>query len=163
MWVSQGNIFSSLYFPFLFFFQYNVIEHAHVQLTFTNNNLQQNDNYNLKLKKSIFLGFFTQLHKLHSLRRSFLHFILFPKSIYDLFHTSLTLISFTGKYEPTIDLLLTDRSGRHLFPSKPNWHFPLSGSHKTFHFSYMNFLSLEISVHKSLFNFQGKTNSGWHE
>ena len=58
-----------------FFFQYNVIEHAHVQLTFTNNNLQQNDNYNLKLKKkSIFLGFFTQLHKLHSLRRSCLHF-----------------------------------------------------------------------------------------
>ena len=24
----------------------------------------------------------------------------------------------------------------------PNWHFPLSGSHKTFHFSYMKFLCL---------------------
>ena len=34
-----------------FFFQYNFIEHAHVQLTFTKDNLQQNENYNLKLKK----------------------------------------------------------------------------------------------------------------
>ena len=30
-----------------------------------------------------------------------------PQFIYDLFHTSLTLISFTGTYEPTIDLLPT--------------------------------------------------------
>ena len=33
-------------------------------------------------------------------------FISFPQFIYDLFHISLTLISFTGTYEPTIDLLL---------------------------------------------------------
>ena len=32
-------------------------------------------------------------------------FISFPQLIYDLFHISLTLISFTGTYEPTIDLL----------------------------------------------------------
>ena len=74
MWVSQGNIFSRSISP-SFFFQYNFIEHTHVQLTFTKNNLQQNDNYNLQLtKKYFFLGFFTQLHKLRSLRRSFLHF-----------------------------------------------------------------------------------------
>ena len=35
----------------LFFFQYNFIEHTHVQLTFTKDNLQQNENYNLKLTK----------------------------------------------------------------------------------------------------------------
>ena len=34
-------------------------------------------------------------------------FISFPQFIYDLFHISLTLISFTGTYEPTIDLLPT--------------------------------------------------------
>ena len=34
-----------------FFFQYNFIEHTHVQLTFTKDNLQQNENYNLKLTK----------------------------------------------------------------------------------------------------------------
>ena len=33
----------------------------------------------------------------------FFIFILFPRFIYDLFHISLTLISFTGTYEPTID------------------------------------------------------------
>ena len=42
-----------------------------------------------------------------SLRRSYLHFISFPQFIYDSFHISLTLISFTGTYEPTIDLLPT--------------------------------------------------------
>ena len=38
------------------------------------------------------------------------HFVIFrsfPQFIYDLFHISLTLISFTGTYEPTIDLLPT--------------------------------------------------------
>ena len=34
-----------------FFFQYNFIEHTHVQLTLTKDNLQQNENYNLKLTK----------------------------------------------------------------------------------------------------------------
>ena len=34
-------------------------------------------------------------------------FISFPQFIYDLFHISLTFISFTGTYEPTIDLLPT--------------------------------------------------------
>ena len=33
------------------FFQYNFIEHTCVQLTFTKGNLQQNENYNLKLTK----------------------------------------------------------------------------------------------------------------
>ena len=50
---------------------------------------------------NFFSGFFTQLHKLRSLRRSFLHFhffISFPQFIYDLFHISLTLISFMGTY-----------------------------------------------------------------
>ena len=37
----------------------------------------------------------------------FFIFISFPQFIYDLFHISLTLISFTGTYEPTIDLLPT--------------------------------------------------------
>ena len=42
-----------LYFFFFFFlfFQYNFIEHTRVQLTFTKDNLQQNENYNLKLTK----------------------------------------------------------------------------------------------------------------
>ena len=35
----------------------------------------------------------------------FFIFISFPQFIYDLFHISLTLISFTGTYEPTTDLL----------------------------------------------------------
>ena len=35
----------------------------------------------------------------------FFIFISFPQFIYDLFHISLTLISFTGTYEPTINLL----------------------------------------------------------
>ena len=35
----------------VFFFQYNFIEHTHVQLTFTKDNLQQNENYSLKLPK----------------------------------------------------------------------------------------------------------------
>ena len=39
------------YYYFFFFFQYNFIEHTHVQLTFTKDNLQQNENYNLKLTK----------------------------------------------------------------------------------------------------------------
>ena len=56
---------------------------------------------------NFFSGFFTQLHKLRSLRRSFLHFISFPQFTYDLFHISLTFISLTGTYEPTIDLLPT--------------------------------------------------------
>ena len=38
-------------FFFFFFFQYNFIEHTRVQLTFTKDNLQQNENYNLKLTK----------------------------------------------------------------------------------------------------------------
>ena len=38
-----------------------------------------------------FSGFFTHLHKLRSLRRSFLHFISFPQFTYDLFRISLTL------------------------------------------------------------------------
>ena len=37
----------------------------------------------------------------------FFIFISFPQFIYDLFHISLTLISLTGTYEPTIDLLPT--------------------------------------------------------
>ena len=37
----------------------------------------------------------------------FFIFISFPQFIYDLFHISLTLISFTGTYETTIDLLPT--------------------------------------------------------
>ena len=37
----------------------------------------------------------------------FFIFISFPQFKYDLFHISLTLISFTGTYEPTIDLLPT--------------------------------------------------------
>ena len=37
----------------------------------------------------------------------FFIFISFPQFIYDLFHISLTLISFTGTKEPTIDLLPT--------------------------------------------------------
>ena len=44
------------------------------------------------LKSWIFLGFFTQLHKLRLLRRSFLHFHLFPQFIYDLFHIPLTIM-----------------------------------------------------------------------
>ena len=39
--------------PLFFFFQYNFIEHTHVQLTFTKDNLQQNKNYNLKLMLGI--------------------------------------------------------------------------------------------------------------
>ena len=35
----------------------------------------------------------------------FFIFISFLQFIYDLFHISVTLISFTGIYEPTIDLL----------------------------------------------------------
>ena len=34
-----------------FHFQYDFIGHTHVQLTFTKDNLQQNENYNLKLTK----------------------------------------------------------------------------------------------------------------
>ena len=34
-----------------FFFQYNFIARTHVQLTFTKDNPQQNENYNLKLTK----------------------------------------------------------------------------------------------------------------
>ena len=37
----------------------------------------------------------------------FFIFFSFPQFIYDLFHISLTLISFAGTYEPTIDLLPT--------------------------------------------------------
>ena len=37
---------------FVFFlFQYNFIERTHVQLTFTKDNVQQNENYNLKKKE----------------------------------------------------------------------------------------------------------------
>ena len=35
----------------IFFFQYNFIEHTHVQLIFTKDNLQQKENYKLKLTK----------------------------------------------------------------------------------------------------------------
>ena len=45
--------FQSLYFFIYFFFQYNFIEHTRVQLTFTKDNLQQNENYNLKLTITI--------------------------------------------------------------------------------------------------------------
>ena len=38
-------------------------------------------------------------------KQGYLHFISFPQFIYDSFHISLTLISFTGTYEPIIDLL----------------------------------------------------------
>ena len=38
-------------FVCLFVFQYNFIERTHVQLTFTKDNVQQNENYNLKLTK----------------------------------------------------------------------------------------------------------------
>ena len=34
-----------------FFFQYNFIEHTHIQLTFTKDNLLQNKNYNLRPTK----------------------------------------------------------------------------------------------------------------
>ena len=59
------------------------------------------------MSPEFFSGFFMQLYKLHSLQRSFLHFISFPQFIYDLFHISLTLISLMGTYGPTIDLLAT--------------------------------------------------------
>ena len=36
---------------FFFHSQYNFIEHTHAQLTFTKDNLQKNENYNLKLTK----------------------------------------------------------------------------------------------------------------
>ena len=36
---------------YFIFFQYNFIEHTHVQLTFTKDNLQQNENYNMELTK----------------------------------------------------------------------------------------------------------------
>ena len=36
---------------FFFLFQYSFIEHTHLQLAFTKDNLQQNENYNLKLTK----------------------------------------------------------------------------------------------------------------
>ena len=60
----------------------------------------------------------------------FFIFISFPQFIYDLFHISLTLISFMGAYEPTIDLLpsgfiaqlvehRTGKSRGHGF--KPRW------------------------------------------
>ena len=38
---------------FFFHSQYNFIEHTHAQLTFTKDNLQQNENYNLKPTKKI--------------------------------------------------------------------------------------------------------------
>ena len=60
------------------------------------------------VKKPFFSCFFTQLHKLHSLQRSFPHFhFISAVHVYDLFHISLTLISFTGTYESTSDLLPT--------------------------------------------------------
>ena len=40
-----------IYLYIFFLFQYNFIKHTHVQLTFTKDNLQQNENYNLKLTK----------------------------------------------------------------------------------------------------------------
>ena len=43
--------FCTFFFFFFLFFQYNFIEHTRVQLTFTKDNLQQNENYNLKLTK----------------------------------------------------------------------------------------------------------------
>ena len=43
-------IYIYIYF-FFFLFQHNFIEHTHVQLTFIKDNLQQNENYNLKLTK----------------------------------------------------------------------------------------------------------------
>ena len=45
------HTFSFFFSFFLFLFQYNFIEHTHVQLTFTKDNLQQNENYHLKLTK----------------------------------------------------------------------------------------------------------------
>ena len=41
----------------------------------------------------------------------FFIFISFPQFIYDLFHISLTLISFMGTYEPTIYLLPVSVAG----------------------------------------------------
>ena len=46
-----SGLVKSLLVLLLFFFQYNFIEHTQVQLTFTKDNLQQNENYNLKLTK----------------------------------------------------------------------------------------------------------------
>ena len=46
MWFRQG-----IACAIDFFFQYNFIEHTHVQLIFTKDNLQQKENYKLKLTK----------------------------------------------------------------------------------------------------------------
>ena len=46
-----SGLVKSLLVLLLFFFQYHFIEHTQVQLTFTKDNLQQNENYNLKLTK----------------------------------------------------------------------------------------------------------------
>ena len=46
-----SGLVKSLLVLLLFFFQYNFIEHTQVQLTFTKDNLQQNESYNLKLTK----------------------------------------------------------------------------------------------------------------
>ena len=42
---------SSDFVCLFFLFQYSFIEHTHLQLAFTKDNVQQNENYNLKLTK----------------------------------------------------------------------------------------------------------------
>ena len=49
--IACSTLFLFFFSFFLFLFQYNFIEHTHVQLTFTKDNLQQNENYHLKLTK----------------------------------------------------------------------------------------------------------------
>ena len=73
----------------------------------------------IKGRQSFFFsGFFTQLYKLRSLRRSFLHFH-FPQFIYDLLHISLTLISFTGTYDFIAQLVEHRTGNREVTGSNP--------------------------------------------
>ena len=60
-------------------------------------------------KSYIIINFFQASLRINCVHCDDHFFILisFPQFLYDLFHMSLTLISFTGTYEPTIDLLLT--------------------------------------------------------
>ena len=58
-----------------------------------------------------FSAFFTQLHKLRSLQRSFLHFISFPRFTYDLFHIQ------CSPYEAVTGKIY--RLKQHLLPPAP--------------------------------------------
>ena len=49
--LDEANDEKVFLFVCFFLFQYNFIERTHVQLTFTKDNVQQNENYNLKLTK----------------------------------------------------------------------------------------------------------------